>query len=251
MNGITSPATKTTHSVPQGSILGPLLFNLYINDLPGITKFKMLLYADDSVIYASADSFHDAWQAVQTDLENVNLWCRYHKLSMNCSKTKAMYFSPRPPDNIKNIRIELSGCEIDYVNVYKYLGIHLDTKLSFHNQFNDTYKLASYKLLMLRRIRPVTTEFTALTVVKSMLLPYLDMGNLYLTSQTQKDLGKLDIILNTALPVVYGVKVAREVHTLDLYTKANLFPLSYRREYFLLNLVYRLIATDSIKCPTA
>ena len=97
---------------------------------------------------------------------------------------------------------------------------------------------------MFKRIRPLETEFTALTIVKTMLLPYLDMGNLFFTSQTQKDLGKLDIIMNTALRLVYGVRIAREVHTLDLYTKSNMFSLKYRRKYFMLNLIHRFDKID-------
>ena len=99
---------------------------------------------------------------------------------------------------------------------------------------------------MLERVRPVITEFTALKIVKTMLLPYLDMGNLFLSSQTMKYLGKLDVIMNTALRLVYGVRVAKEVHTLDLYTKANIFSLPYQRKYFMLSLIHRLIATNQI-----
>ena len=83
-----------------------------------------------------------------------------------------MYFSVRPSENIDDINIQLLDNVIEYVNVYKYLGIQLDPKLSFNNQYNETYKLASYKLLLLKRVRPVITEFTALTIVKTMLLPY-------------------------------------------------------------------------------
>ena len=231
MNGITSPAASLSHGVPQGSILGPMLFNLYINDLPKVVNNNMILYADDSVIFADSSTFGLASQLANDDLTRVHAWCKYYKLSMNASKTKSMYFSPMPPDDIDSIQIRLLDNTIEYVNVYKYLGIQLDSKLSFKTQFNETYKLASYKLLLLKRVRPVITEFTALTVVKTMLPPYLDMGNFFFSSQTQKDQGKLDVILNTALRLVYGVRIAREVHTLDLYNKANLFALSFCRKY--------------------
>ena len=222
-----------------------MLFNLYINDLPKVVMSNTILYADDSVIFTSS-TFLQACQQANEDLSRVNTWCKYHKLSMNAGKTKAMYFSTKPPDDINDIEIKVSGKNIEYVNVYKYLGIQFDPKLTFNSQFNETYKLASYKLLLLKRVRPAITEFTALTIVKSMLLPYLDMGNIFLTSQNKKDMSKLDVILNTALRLVYGVRVAREVHTLDLYTKSNLFSLSFRRQYFLLNMIHRLIATGQI-----
>ena len=88
---------------------------------------------------------------------------------MNASKTKSMYFSAKPPDDIGDNRIQLLDNTMEFVNVYKYLGIQLDPKLSFHSHFNDTYKFASYKLLLLRQVHSVITEFTALSIVKGML----------------------------------------------------------------------------------
>ena len=144
----------------------------------------MILYADDSVVFASANTLHEVCQKVQSDLEGVGIWCRYHKLSINTNKTKAMHFGVKSLNNEGNIDVEFSN---NHIHSYKYLGIHLDSKVTFHCQFKETYKLASYKLLLLKRIRPVVTEYTALTIVVYV-LPYLDMGNLFLSSQTQNDL---------------------------------------------------------------
>ena len=247
MNTCTSPVANLTHGVPQGSILGPLLFNLYINGLPNVIRSNMILYADDSVVFASANSLYETCQVIQSDLKGVGIWCKHHKLSINTNKTKAMLFGTQEMENVPNINIKISNNQIEFVKSYKYLGIHLDSKMLFNYQFNETYRLASYKLLLLKRVRPVITEFTALTVVKSMLLPYLDMGNLFLSSQTLNDLNKLDLILNTALRIVYKVYIPRDVHMLELYTKANIFPLKYRRKYFMLNLVHRLLTTGQIE----
>ena len=108
--------------------------------------------------------------------------------------------------------IVFKGEKVEHVPVYKYLGIQLDHKLKFNCQFNETYKLASHKLLMLKRISNMITEYTALTIVKTMLLPYLDMGNIFMTSQTSENVGKLDVLLNTALRVVYQVYKPYEVY---------------------------------------
>ena len=100
---------------------------------------------------------------------------------------------------------------------------------------------------MLRRLRSTITEFTALTIVKTMLLPYLDMGNLYMSSQTDSNLSKLDVILNTALRIVYHIHKPYEAHNLYLYCRANLFALKYGRKYLLLNLMFRLIHNGDIE----
>ena len=77
-----------------------------------------------------------------------------------------------------------------------------------------------------------------------MLLPYLDMGNVYMSSKTMANQGKLDVILNTALRVVYHIYKPYETNNLDLYCRANLVALKYHRNYFLLNLMFRLIQND-------
>ena len=148
MNSCTSPIANLTHGVPQGSILGPLLFNLYINGLPNIVQSDMILYADDSVVFASGKTLQEASDLVQNDLNGVGTWCKYHKLSINVNKTKAMHFGVKEIDDNLDLNIAISNNQIEFVNCYKYLGIHLDSKMSFNYQFKETYKLASYKLLL-------------------------------------------------------------------------------------------------------
>ena len=80
-----------------------------------------------------------------------------------------------------------------------------------------------------------------------MLLPYLDMGNLYFSALSQKELGKLDTILNSALRTDYNIRVRWETHNVDIYNRANLFSLTYRRKYFMLNLIHRLIYTGDLE----
>ena len=89
-----------------------------------------------------------------------------------------MYFRTKLPEPMVP-NIEIANNSLEFVGTYKYLEINLDSKMSFHYQYKETYRLASYKLLLLKRVRPVITEFTSLTIVKSMLLPYLDMGNIW------------------------------------------------------------------------
>ena len=108
-----------------------------------------------------------------------------------------------------------------------------------------------HKLLMLKCIRPFVDEFTALTITKTMLLPYLDMGNMFFTALPAKDMDQLkfrvfNTLLNTALRIVYRIKYPSDIHRLKLYTKADLLPLEYRRKYFLLNLTHRMICTQEI-----
>ena len=243
-NNSQSSIQPLNYGVPQGSILGPLFFTLYINDLPKIVSSNMLLYADDSVIFESSNDESKLYSQLQTDLNLIKYWCDLHKLTINVKKTKAVLFSYRKDTVYRNI--VLNNESVDHVTVFKYLGIQLDTHLGFQTQYKETYHQSSHKLLMLKRVRPFINESTALTIAKTMLLPYLDMGNMFFTAMPVKNLDKLDTILNTALRTVYSIRYPMDVHTLEIYTKANLLPLEFRRKYFLLNLVFRLISTSDI-----
>ena len=148
-NDIQLSIQPLTHGIPQGSILGPLLFNLYINDLPKIVTSKILLYADDSVIFDSSNDEPALYKQLQADLNLINYWCDQHKLTINVKKTKAVMFSNKK-DTVHRC-ISLKNDYVEHVSVFKYLGIHLDSRLGFQSQFKETYKLSSFKLLMLKR----------------------------------------------------------------------------------------------------
>ena len=80
-NGQLSSAANITCGVPQGSIVGPMLYHIYVNDVSSILKYcSMKLYADDTVIYASADSPYDALKLVQNELDEFTVWCHENKL---------------------------------------------------------------------------------------------------------------------------------------------------------------------------
>jgi hypothetical protein len=81
--------------VPQGSILGPLLFLLYVNDIHNISnKISCILYADDTTIFANGKDLSEVTQVINTELQHINEWIQLNKLSVNISKTSYMVMSP-------------------------------------------------------------------------------------------------------------------------------------------------------------
>jgi len=93
IDGCTSATLNTTPGVPQGSSLGPLLSALYINDLPSTTKLTPTLFADDTVLYISVSNSTELQSIVNTELEKVNEWLHFNKLSLNYLKTSYMIAS--------------------------------------------------------------------------------------------------------------------------------------------------------------
>ena len=117
--------------VPQGSILGPLLFLLYINDLPQVSEYFMpILFADDTNLFATGYNLNDIVSEINKEIANIYAWVKANKLSLNIDKTNFMLFTPKcVPRSIKDIFID--GNKIVEVTETKFLGVIIDCKLNW------------------------------------------------------------------------------------------------------------------------
>ena len=132
-NNAISRKYKVTSGVPQGSHLGPLLFNLFINDLPAVIKHcSILMFADDvKLCYSYNDPRKQ--NLVQDDLNNLLSWCRVNGLTLNIDKCKVMCFSWR---SLVTPNYVLDGAQLEVVSEYRDLGVLMDPKLSFVKHIN-------------------------------------------------------------------------------------------------------------------
>lgn len=139
--------------VPQGSILGPLLFSVYINDLPAICpEVHTQMYADDAVIYVHAKSSQKAATLLQEAMEKISDWMVQSCLTLNLNKTVSMFFSIR--DNCQpSPEIVVKGEKLLEVESVTYLGVVLDRTLSFKKHISKLIKTVKFSLSQFRYIR--------------------------------------------------------------------------------------------------
>ena len=135
-NGSKSCTKELKCGVPQGSILGPLLFLIYINDLAGICKHTMpIFFADDSNLFVNGTDLKVMESQLNDDLYSVSTWLKVNKLSLNIDKTQFMIFSRKKYKNY-NVDLKIEGQSIDKVHHTKFLGIIIDDNLNWKNHVN-------------------------------------------------------------------------------------------------------------------
>ena len=136
LNGIESNLKLLDIGVPQGSVLGPLLFLLFINDLPLVTNFNVKLFADDTFLSLEGDDFKHLQRKSNIELKKISKWFSANKLTLNVSKSKFMIIkrgNKKPKDSFI---LKFNGKKMEQCVSYKYLGIHLDEKLNWKTHVN-------------------------------------------------------------------------------------------------------------------
>ena len=175
VNGALSSARKLTCGVPQGSILGPLLFLVYINDLPNCLDISCAkMFAADTNITVSGCTFAELEEATNSELYS---WLKANKLSLNIAKTEFMVISTRQKflaENCSEINIQLDGRPICRVEHAKSLGLIIDDRLSWSNHIKELCRKISSAIGAVRRIRSLISQSTAVQIYNALIQPHFD-----------------------------------------------------------------------------
>jgi len=143
IDGKKSSEVSITSGVPQGSVLGPLLFLIYINNLPSNCR----LFADDALIYNSSENF----QMLTQDLKFLENWCLHWQMNFNTSKCYHIQFGKsQPPGRLS--KFVLNGQALATVSSHSYLGVELQQNLRWNNHIDSITNRATQRIAMLRRV---------------------------------------------------------------------------------------------------
>ena len=179
INNSTSDPKPVTVGVPQGSILGPLLFLLYINDLPQcLNHCKSILYADDTLLYYSARTMTDLESKINTDLESLSDWLNNNLLTLNNNKTKFMIFSnKKQSQSHPDVTITVQSKKIEREGSIQYLGITLSEDFSWHEHIDNLIKKINQRIGVSRRIKHCLDLGTRCVLYTALILPLFDYAD--------------------------------------------------------------------------
>ena len=199
-NGATSQKLKISTGVPQGSILGPLLFLIYINDLPSVSNvLQMLMYADDTTLYCNFNSINDV-NRINEELCKVSAWLSANKLALNVAETKYIMFRTINK-RIQYPEMKLNNIAIERVSKFKFLGIWLDEYLNWNQHISHiSIKLSRINGTM-SRLKQICPQSILMMIYNTLSLPHLNYGILLWGAKVKKD-QKLHLLQKKSMRII-------------------------------------------------
>ena len=176
INGQNSSLCDIVCGVPQGSVLGPLLFLLYVNDLPNISKkLNFFLFADDTNIYLDSFNLYSLQTTVNKELSKLYDWLCINRLSLNISKTNFVIFKP-PNKPTTTVTILIDKIAIKEESFVKYLGIYIDSKLTFKFHIEELKKKVSRSIGIICKLKPFVSTKLLINIYYAIVYPFLLYG---------------------------------------------------------------------------
>uniref|UniRef100_A0A3P9H9W6 Reverse transcriptase domain-containing protein n=1 Tax=Oryzias latipes TaxID=8090 RepID=A0A3P9H9W6_ORYLA len=233
-----SPLPIST-GVPQGSILGPLLFSLYINDLPSVCSNAFTqMYADDTVIYSHGNNTSEVAEKLTETMGHVAKWLEQSSLCLNVNKTVAMFFSKT---NRKNILADVfvAGKKIDIVEKFEYLGILIDTTFNFKSQIQKVCNRVRFNLSNFRFIRANLSLQAATMFMHAMILSHMTYCLTTWSQANKSALKPLESLYKQTIKVLDKKPIRH--HHCDILQKHKLLSWENFIKYTKLCLFYKII----------
>ena len=219
VNNVISEFKLINSGVPQGSVLGPILYLIYVNELPNISdQFSTCLFADDTTLIFESSNKYDLFNKCDYGVNLFFSWCCANRLSINISKTNLMLFSNiLTPLDIADVFI--NKIKIEYASSIRFLGVIIDDKLKFNLHINEITKKISKNSAILYKLRQYLPENTLLSVYRSIIECYINYCNLIFGNAALTHISPLVIAQKKAVRIVANLPPRSHTNSIFLRLK--------------------------------
>lgn len=252
LNGSESSIYQLLYGVPQGSVLGPLLFTLYTTPLSSLITHSTVnhhLYADDTQLFVSfsSPSFATNVLHLQNTISNVSAWMSSNMLSLNHSKTEFLLIGlPKQLSKIPDPVIRMpSDVSISPVSFARNLGVIFDSTLSMSEHISAISKSCFFHIRDLRRIRNTLDLHTTKTIATSLIHSRLDYCNSLFLNLPSTQLNRLQLLLNSTARVI--TKTPKFSHISPVLKSLHWLKVNQRIEYKIISLTYKTLQSQQPK----
>jgi Reverse transcriptase (RNA-dependent DNA polymerase) len=213
VNNLKSSDLNINIGVPQGSVLGPLLFILYINDLPLQLQAVLInIFADDTLISASAKTYKEAAKNLNQNLNLVSIWLRVNKVKLNIDKTKCLVVTMsknklnKLSTEMKVNPIVIDDEHIEFVETFKYLGVIIDNHLRFEDHVTYVIRKVATKINYLGRMSRLLSKNTKKLIYNCIIAPHFDYCASIMWNASNENVKKLQMLQNKGMRTILNCK---------------------------------------------
>jgi hypothetical protein len=239
-----SSVSETRYGVPQGSVLGPLLFILFINDVvERVGKSTLHLFADDMLLYCESESVDEGIEEMNKDLDRICEWINGNRLKLNVSKSKGMVIKPIIRGNVSDTLIHkklmINDTLIDTVNEIKYLGVIIDNSLSFKKNLDYVCNKISKKLGYLSRVGKCMSTWTRKLIYMTIVEPHFLYCNTIFYNLKQYDIMRLQKLNNRAMRII--LKERRSTSVTDMRKRLDFVSIKNKIELSVAVFIHKIM----------
>ena len=231
--------------VPQGSVLGPLLFLIYVNDINRHVHLGSCnIYADDTLIYCTGNNITELKCNIQKCVTDVHEWYESNKLVINTSKSNVMLLTTRQMlSNMSDtaLNVFIGNHKLPQCNSIKYLGVDIDNVLSWNLQTDSISKKLVFIISRLSRLKSVLPSQMLMYIYTSIVQPKIDYAISIWGYTTAHNINKVQRLQNRAARILTGNFDYVNTRGIDLVNNLGLMNVIQRRDYFMLIMMFKSI----------
>ena len=222
--------------VPQGSILGPVLFGLYINDLPlSITDedATLELFADDSTLHTQSNCFSKIQQTLQISLNDINNWCTENRMVLHPQKSKSMLVTTRQKRQLRKrlkqpltLNLKIENTEIDQVEEHRLLGVIFNEDLSWQPHIEHISKRISRNLYLMRKLKDLVTADALKSFFHAHCISYINYSSTVWFRASENHIKALESLYKRGIKILNNdpnITTSQKCKHLDLLSLYNQF----------------------------